>query len=157
MNYSEVEASILRLVTEATEDSARAFAEQTVTRLVRPELLHAAGEDELTEDARTALTTGCANVLTMGAAELHELLATIDDGILVDDGLDTGVLTAVSALEHWKNYLEQNRRSELYELAVRSLEDIDHEVSAALDDFLATPEMAAEYQRIRLLLAPGSE
>ncbi|MEU3601116.1 hypothetical protein ABZ714_20710 [Streptomyces sp. NPDC006798] len=154
MNYSEVEASILRLVTEATEDSARAFAERTVTRLVRPELLRAA-EDELTEDARTALTTGCANVLMMSAAELHDLLVTIDGGILADDGLDTGVLTAVTALEHWKNYLEQNRRGELCELAVRSIEDIDHEVSASLDDFLATPEMAAEYARIRRLLAPG--
>ncbi|MYY08612.1 hypothetical protein GT204_06735 [Streptomyces sp. SID4919] len=156
MHYSEVEASILRLVTEATEDSARAFAEQTVTRLVRPELLHAA-EDELTEDARTALTTGCANVLMTGPAELHDLLAAVDGGILVDDGLDTGVLTAVTALEHWKNYLEQNQRSELCELAVRSIEDIDHEVSATLDDFLATPEMAAEYARIRRLLAPGPE
>lgn len=58
VNYSEVEASILRLVTEATEDSARAFAEQTVTRLVRPELLRAAAEDELTEDARTASPPG---------------------------------------------------------------------------------------------------
>ncbi|WP_329563371.1 hypothetical protein OG711_37600 [Streptomyces uncialis] len=96
----------------------------------------------------------------MGPAELHDLLAAIDGGILVDDGLDTGVLTAVTAvtaLEHWKNYLEQNRRSELYELAVRSIEDIDHEVSATLDDFLATPEMAAEYARIRRLLTPGPE
>ncbi|MFE3074402.1 hypothetical protein [Streptomyces sp. NPDC059247] len=157
MNYNEVEASVLQLVTEATEDNARAFAEQTVTRLVRPELLHSAAEYELSEDARTALTTACVNVLTMNAAELHDLLATIDDGIVVDDGLDTGVLTTVTALEHWKNYLERNRRSEVYELAVRSIEAIDHDVSASLEDFLATPEMAAEYARIRLLLAPGPE
>ncbi|WP_319055058.1 hypothetical protein [Streptomyces europaeiscabiei] len=157
MNYSEVEADILRLIVEATEGSVRAFGEQTVTRLVRPELLRGAADDELTEDARAALTTACVDVLTISAAELHDALATIDDGILVDDDLDAGVLTAISALAHWKSYLEQNRRGELYELAIRSIEDVDHEVSADLGDFLATPEMAAEYERIRQLLDPGAK
>ncbi|MER5521601.1 hypothetical protein [Streptomyces sp. NPDC002763] len=157
MNYSELEADILRLIVEATEDGVRAFGEETVTRLVRPELLRGAAEDELTEDARAALTHACANVLTISAAELHNEIATIYDGILVDDDLDTGVLTAISALAHWKSYLEQNRRGELYELAIRSVEDVDHEVSADLDDFLATPEMAAEYERIRRLLDPGAK
>ena len=60
-------------------------------------------------------------------------------------------------MAHWKSYLERNRRGELYELAIRSIEDVDHEVSADLDDFLATPEMAAEYERIRRLLAPGTK
>ena len=156
MNYSELEADILRLIIEATDDDVRVFGEETVTRLVRPDLLRGAADDELTEDARAALTTACANVLTISAAELRDELATIHDGILADDDLDNGVLTAISALAHWQSYLEQNRRGELYELAIRSIEDVDHEVSADLDDFLATPEMAAEYERIRKLLAPGA-
>ncbi|MFD8814850.1 hypothetical protein ACFV23_26020 [Streptomyces sp. NPDC059627] len=97
------------------------------------------------------------DVLTISAAELHDELATIYDAILVEDGLDLGVLTAISALAHWQSYLEQNWRGELYELAIRSIEDIDQEVSADLDDFLATPEMAAEYERIRRLLAPDAK
>ncbi|WP_234536830.1 hypothetical protein [Streptomyces shenzhenensis] len=157
MDYSELEADILRLIVGATEGSVRAFGEETVTRLVRPELLRGAAEDELTEEARAALTTACANVLTISAAELDDELATIYDGILVDDDLEPGVLTVISALAHWKSYLEQNRRGELYELAIRSIEDIDHEVSADLDDFLTTPEMVAEYERIRRLLAPGAK
>ncbi|MER6524617.1 hypothetical protein [Streptomyces sp. NPDC001508] len=157
MNYSELEADILRLIVAATEGDVRAFGEETVTRLVRPELLDGAAEDELTAEARAALTTACADVLTISAAELHDKLATIYDGILVEDDLDPGVLTAISALAHWHSYLEQNRRGELYELAIRSIEEVDHEVSADLDDFLATPEMAAEYERIRRLLAPGAE
>ncbi|MFJ5840322.1 hypothetical protein ACIQGO_26850 [Streptomyces shenzhenensis] len=156
MDYSELEADILRLIVAATEGDVRAFGEETITRLVRPELLRGAAEDELTEEARAALTTACANVLTISAAELHDELATIYDGILVEDDLDPGVLTAISALAHWHSYLEQNRRGELYELAIRSVEDIDHEVSADLDDILATPEMAAEYERIRRLLDPGT-
>ncbi|MEV7394607.1 MULTISPECIES: hypothetical protein [unclassified Streptomyces] len=156
MDYSELEADVLRLVVGAPEGAVRAFGEETVTRLVRAELLRDAAEDELTEEARAALTTACANVLTISAAELHDNLATIYDGILVEDDLDPGVLTAITALAHWKSYLEQNRRGELYELAIRSIEDIDHEVSANLDDILATPEMAAEYERIRQLLDPGA-
>ncbi|MFF1547450.1 hypothetical protein [Streptomyces sp. NPDC058291] len=156
MDYSQLEADVLRLIVGATESRVRAFGEQTVTRLVRPELLRGAAEDELTEEARAALTTACANVLALSAAELHDALATIYEGILVDDDLDAGVRTAVSALAHWKSYLEQNRRGELYELAIRSLDDVDHQVSADLDDFLATPEMAAEYERIRRLLDPDA-
>ncbi|MFI7295596.1 hypothetical protein [Streptomyces sp. NPDC050121] len=157
MNYSELEADIHRLIVGATEDGLRAFGEATVTRLVRPELLHDAADDELTEEARATLAAACANVLTLSAAELHDKLATIDDGILVDDGLDTKILTVISALAHWKSYLEENRRGEIYELAIRSIEDVDYEVSADLDDFLATPEMAAEYERIRRLLDPGAD
>ncbi|MGW1783710.1 hypothetical protein ACWCQQ_31980 [Streptomyces sp. NPDC002143] len=156
MNYSELEADILRLIVGATEEGARAFGEETVTRLVRPELLRGATEDELSKDARTALITACANILTISATELEDTLATIYDGILVDDDLDAGVLTVISALAHWKSYLQQNRRGELYELAIRSVEDVDHEVSADLDDFLAAPEMAAEYERIRRLLDPSA-
>ncbi|MEU6200304.1 hypothetical protein [Streptomyces sp. NPDC047061] len=156
MDYSELEADVLRLVVGATEAGVRAFGEETVTRLARPELLRGAAEDELTEEARAALATACANVLTISAAELHDELATIYDGILVEDGLDPGVLTVISALAHWQSYLEQNRRGEVYELAIRSIEDIDQEVSADLGDFLATPEMAAEYERIRRLLDPGA-
>ncbi|MFJ3308331.1 hypothetical protein ACIPSA_35690 [Streptomyces sp. NPDC086549] len=152
----QLEADVLRLVVGATESGVRAFGEETVTRLVRPELLCGVAEDELTETARAALATACANVLTISAAELHDALATIHDGILVDNGLDPGVLTAISALAHWKSYLEQNRRGEVYELAIRSIEDIDHEVSADLDDILATPQTAAEYERIRRPLDAGA-
>ena len=62
--------------------------------------------------------------------------------------MDPGLLIVLSALEHWTTYREEQRRGELYELAIRSLEEVDYRVSAALDDFLATPEMAAEYARI---------
>ncbi|MES9539440.1 hypothetical protein [Actinomadura sp. NPDC000600] len=156
MNHSELEADVLRLIIGAADDDARAFGEETVTRLVRPALLDGAAEDELSEEARAALGTACANVLTLSAAELQDELATIYDGILVDDDLDAGVLTAVNALTHWQSYLEQGRRGELYELAMRSIEEVDHQVSADLDDFLATPEMAAEHERIRRLLAPDA-
>lgn len=154
VKYDELEANILQLIVGATDGGVRAFGEQTVTRLVRPELIHGAAEDELSEEAQRALATACANVLTISAGELHNALATIYDGILVDDDLDTGVLTAISALAHWQSYLERNRRGELYELAIRSIEDIDREVSTDLEDFLATPEMAAEYERISRLLDP---
>ncbi|MFJ8110973.1 hypothetical protein [Streptomyces sp. NPDC096132] len=103
-----------------------------------------------------ARTTACSNILTISAAELRDKLATIYDAILIDDGLDTGVLTVISALARWKSYLEQNRRGELYELAIRSIEDVDHQVSTDLDDFLAAPEMASEYERVRRLLDPGA-
>ena len=47
---------------------------------------------------------------------------------------------------------ETGDRDELYELAIRSVERVDFEVSADLGDFLAKPGMAAEFERIERLL-----
>ncbi|MBM0279085.1 hypothetical protein [Micromonospora tarensis] len=155
MRYDELEAAILALVVAAGEDELRVFGIETVTRLVRSELLDSAAEDELTEDAWAALASARENVRTAGAAELRSQLTRIDAGILADDDLDQGLLIVITALEHWTTYLEEDRRGELYELAIRSVEEVDFQVSADLDDVLASPEMAAAYARIRGLLTTG--
>ncbi|MCO1599403.1 hypothetical protein M8C17_30035 [Micromonospora sp. RHAY321] len=155
MRYDELEAAILRLVVAADEDDLRVFGLETVTRLVREELLHTVSADELDEDGWAALTSARETVRTAGATELRAQLVRIDAGIRADDDLDQGLLIVISALEHWTTYLEENRRGELYELAIRSVEEVDFQVSADLDDVLATPEMAAEYARIRRLLTAG--
>jgi hypothetical protein len=90
--------------------------------------------------------------LTIDAGELETLIARIDAGILVDDDLDRGIVAVMTALMHWSTYLRGRRRGELYELAIRSIEDVDFQVNADLDDVLATPEMSAEYERIQRLL-----
>ncbi|MET8043321.1 hypothetical protein ABZU25_20960 [Micromonospora sp. NPDC005215] len=155
MRYDELEAAILRLVVGANEDDLRVFGLETVTRLVREELLDTAADDELTEDGWAALTTARENVRTADATELRAQLVRIDEGILADGDLDQGLLTVITALEHWTTYLEEDQRGELYELAIRSVEEVDFQVSADLDDVLATPEMAAEYARIGRLLTAG--
>ncbi|MEU7801086.1 hypothetical protein AB0J14_01855 [Micromonospora arborensis] len=152
MRYDELEAAILQLVVAAGEDQLRVFGLETVTRLVRPELLDTVADDELTEDGWAALTSARENVRTANATELRAELERIEAGILADGDLDQGLLTVITALEHWTTYLEENGRGELFELAIRSIEEVDVQVSADLDDFLAAPEMAAEYDRIRSLL-----
>ncbi|WP_433317796.1 hypothetical protein ACQP0U_10085 [Micromonospora sp. CA-269861] len=155
MRYDELEAAILQLVSAAGEADLHAFGLETVTRLVRSDLLDTAADDELDEDAWAALASARENVRTAGAAELRAQLTRIDAGILADGDLDQGLLIVITALEHWTTYLEEDRRGELYELAIRSVEEVDFQVSGDLDDFLATPEMAAEYARIRSLLSGG--
>lgn len=154
MRYAELEAAVLQLVVEASEVNLRTFGAETVARLVKDELLlDFATEDELDEGAWAALTFARENVLTASPAELRAQLVRIDEGVLTDGDMDTGLLTVISALEHWTTYLEEDRRDALYELAIRSVEQVDFQVPSELDDFLATPEMAAEYERIRSLLA----
>ncbi|WP_444950751.1 hypothetical protein [Micromonospora ureilytica] len=155
MRYDELEAAIRELIGEAGEDELRVFGVETVTRLVRSELLDDAVDDDLDEDAWAALASARETVRTADAAELRAQLTRIDAGILADGDLDQGILIVVGALEHWTTYLEEGRREELYELAIRSVEEVDFQVSADLDNFLATPEMAAEYERIRRLLTTG--
>ncbi|EEP70510.1 hypothetical protein MCAG_00837 [Micromonospora sp. ATCC 39149] len=153
MRYDELEADIRHLIAGASEDNLRIFGAETVARLVRDELpLDFAAEDELDEDAWAALAIARENVLTTSATELRTQLARIDEGILTDGDMDPELLTIVSALEHWTTYLETDQRGELYELAIRSIEQVDFQVSADLNDFLAKPQMAAEYERIKRLL-----
>jgi len=152
VTYEELEAAISQLIAGASQDNLRSFGAGTIARLVQDELLDFADEDELDEGAWAALTTARANVLTASATELRTLLSCIDDGVLTDGDMDTGLLTMLSALEHWTAYLEQDQRGDLYELAILSIEQVDFQVSAELNDFLAAPEMAAEYERIRRLL-----
>ncbi|MEV5820483.1 hypothetical protein ABUL04_28050 [Micromonospora harpali] len=152
MRYQEVEAAIQQLIDAAGEDDLHAFGLATITRLTTADLVDEADEDDLDEDAQAALATALETVATADASELRALLDRIDEGTLADGDMDSGLLIVLTALEHWTTYLEEHRRGELYELAIRSLEEVDYRVSAALDDFLAEPEMAAEYARIRQLL-----
>ncbi|MET8279624.1 hypothetical protein [Micromonospora sp. NPDC005174] len=152
MRYDELEAAILQLVIAAGEDDLRAFGLDTVTQLTRDDLLETAVDHEMTEDGWAALASARENVRTVDATELRALLVRIDEGILADGDLDQGLLTVFTALEHWTTYLEENLRGEIYELAIRAVEEVDFQVSADLDDVLATPEMAAEYARIERLL-----
>ncbi|GAA2692675.1 hypothetical protein [Actinoplanes palleronii] len=153
MRYDELEASVVRLVRDAGEDNLRTFGAETVVRLVRDAAaLDPADQDQLDPDAAAALGAACANVLTAGPAELRAQLTRIDDGILADGDMDPELLSVITALEHWTTYLETGLRGELYELAIRSIEQVDFQVSADLGDFLADPEMAAEYARITRLL-----
>ncbi|MEU4336239.1 hypothetical protein AB0F59_16695 [Micromonospora lupini] len=152
MRYDELEAAILRLIVAAGETELRTFGLETVTRLIRGDLLDTVAHDELTEDAWAALANAREDIRTADAAELRALLVRIDEGIRADDDLDQGLLTVITALEHWTTYLEEDQRGELYELAIRAIEEVDFQVSADLDDVLATPEMTAEYARIKRLL-----
>ncbi|WP_405835503.1 hypothetical protein [Streptomyces sp. NBC_01518] len=79
---------------------------------------HTAGCRSPQRDARPGIDAGilqliagataCANVLTSSAAELHDELTTIYDGTLVDDDLDTGVLTVSSASAHGMSVTAQS-------------------------------------------------
>ena len=153
MRYDELEAAIVQLVRNAGDDNLRVFGAETVARLVRDEsVLDAAAEEELDGDAIAALRIVRENVRTAGPAELRTQLTRIDEGILVESDMDPELLTVISALEHWTTYLETGQRGELYELAIRSVEQVDFQVSADLGDFLAAPELAAEFERIERLL-----
>ncbi|MET7668615.1 hypothetical protein [Micromonospora luteifusca] len=68
MRYDELEAEILQLVVAAGEDQLRVFGLETVTRLVRGELLATVADDELDEDGWAALASARENVRTAGAA-----------------------------------------------------------------------------------------
>ncbi|KXK60309.1 hypothetical protein AWW66_19510 [Micromonospora rosaria] len=155
MRYDELEAALRHLIDTAVDERLRVFGAETVARLVRDErLLDIAAESELDEDAVAALTTARQDVRTADAVALRELMTRIDDGVLTDGDMDPELLTTLAALEHWTTYLETGRRGELHELALRSVEQVDFQVSPDLGDFLAAPEMAAEYERIQRLLTP---
>ncbi|ASW53413.1 hypothetical protein [Plantactinospora sp. KBS50] len=157
MRYDEFEAAIRHLVARASDDNLRVFGAETVARLVGDErFFDVAVEHELDDDASAALTIARKSVLTASPAELRVQLTRIEDGILTEGDMDPELLNVISALEHWTTYRETGQRGELYELAIRSIEQVDFQVAADLSDFLAKPEMAAEYARTERLLTTYS-
>ncbi|MER5455514.1 hypothetical protein ABT008_12090 [Micromonospora sp. NPDC002389] len=153
MRYDQLETAIRRLVDTAGDDELRVFGTETVARLVRDErLVDIAADGELDEDAVAAFTLARESAGAADATASRALMTRIDEGVLTDGDMDPELLIVLAALEHWTTYLEAGQRGELYELAIRSVEQVDYQVSAQLDDFLATPEMAAEYARIARLL-----
>ncbi|MCX2953684.1 hypothetical protein [Lentzea sp. NEAU-D7] len=154
MRYDEVEQAVRDLVTAADDESRHRFGAATVVRLTADDDLADAAEAEFDDDARQAFARARTDPAGSAPDRLRAWLDTIDGGTLSDGDMDPQVLRALEVLEHWAGFLTDRDPELVVQLAIRSLEAVDHEVSADLDDFLASPEMAAEFDRIRAHLRP---
>jgi hypothetical protein len=152
MRYDEVEKAVRELAAAADDEKRRRFGAATVVRLTSDEELAAAAEVEFDDDAQQAFAEACADPANSTAEQLRAWLERIDAGTLSDGDMDPQVLIAIQALDHWADHLADGGPEPVAELAIRSIEEVDYHVSAELDDFLGTPEMAAEFDRITTLL-----
>ncbi|GIJ47665.1 hypothetical protein Val02_45510 [Virgisporangium aliadipatigenens] len=159
MDYESLTATVRQLVDEAGEESLRSFGAETVARIVRaetqPGYVH---ESALTGEARQALAEACRNVPTAGADELRGYLARVNHGVLTHDDMDFGLANLLNALDAWTAFLETGDPDQVYDLAEHAFDQIDFQAEEAatvvdMDDVLATPEMAAEYERVQRQLA----
>jgi hypothetical protein len=148
VHYNDVEQAVRDLVTAADDEKRHRFGAETVVRLTAGDDLVDAAETEFDDDARQAFDHARTDPAGSTPDRLRAWLDTIDEGTLSDGDMDPQVLWALEALEHWAGFLAGRDPEFVVQLAIRSLEAVDHEVSAALDDFLASPEMAAEFERI---------
>jgi len=152
MRYKEVEKTVRDLVAEADVDRRRQLGAAMVARLTSDADMRDAAEIEFDDDAQKAFVEACTDPVNSAGGHLRALVSRIDAGTLSDGDMDPQVLSAVMALDHWASYLEEEGAHPIAELAILSLEEVDFQVSADVDDFLATPEMRAEYARITTLL-----
>ncbi|WP_439658535.1 hypothetical protein ACSHWB_40085 [Lentzea sp. HUAS TT2] len=148
MHYNEVEQAVHELVAAADDERRHRFCAETVVRLTTGDDLADAAETEFDDDARQAFEQARTDPAGSTPDQLRAWLDTIDEGTLSDGDMDPQVLWALEALEHWAGFLADRDPEFVEQLAIRSLESVDFEVSARLDDFLASPEMAAEFERI---------
>jgi hypothetical protein len=152
VRYQEVEKTLRDLVAAAPPESGRRLGADVVTRLTSNADMRDVAEFEFDEDAQQAFTEACDDPVNSTGRQLQTLLARIDAGTLSDGDMDPQVISALMALDHWARYLAEGDPGAIAELAIMSVEEVDFQVPANLDDFLATPEMAAEYARITTLL-----
>ncbi len=148
VHYNEVEQAVRELVTAADDEKRHRFGAETVVRLTAGGDLADAAEAEFDDDAHQAFEQARTDPAGSTPDRLRAWLDTIDKGTLSDGDMDPQVLWALQALEHWASFLVDRDPEVVVQLAIRSLEAVDYEVSARLDDFLASPEMAAEFDRI---------
>lgn len=152
VRYAEVEKTVRDMVAEADADRRRRLGADTVVRLTSDEEVVDAAEVEFDDDGHKAFVEACTDPANNTPARLQALLARVDAGTVSDGDMDPQVLSAITALDHWARYLADEDPDPIAELAILSLEEVDYQVSADLDDFLGTQEMAAEYARITTLL-----
>ncbi|MEU4769710.1 hypothetical protein AB0H12_41465 [Actinosynnema sp. NPDC023794] len=152
MEYGEVEKAIRAAVATADEGGRRRLAAAVVARLTGDDELPAAAEVEFDDDARHAFAEACADPAGSTPERLRAWLDRIDAGTLADGDMDPQVTFALEALDRWADYLADPNPDAVADLAIASLNEVDYQVSAELDDFLGTPEMAAEHARITGLL-----
>ncbi|MFJ5986355.1 hypothetical protein [Lentzea sp. NPDC092896] len=148
MHYSEVEQAVRELVTAAGDEQRHRFGAETVVRLTTGDDLTDAAGAEFDDDAQQAFEQARTDPAGSTPDRLRAWLDTIDEGTPSDGDMDPQVLWALEALEHWTGFLVDRDPEFVVQLAIRSLEAVDYEVSARLDDFLASPEMTAEFDRI---------
>lgn len=148
VRYDEVEKAVRELAASADDEKRRRFGAATVVRLTSDGELPELAEVEFDDDAQEAFASACADPAGSTAEQLRGWLDRMDSGTLSDGDMDPQVLFAFQALAHWADYLTDGKADHIAELAIRSLEVVDFQVSATLDDFLGTPEMAAEFDRI---------
>jgi hypothetical protein len=150
VQYEAVEATIRRMVNTVDEQRLLAFGSETVLRLTRDnELLGCVSRWELDASAWQALGGACQDVLRAGPVELRRRLAQIDAGVLSDGDMDSILLLVLASLDLWASFLETGGRREVADLVMRLLDLVDFQAEDGdLADFLASPDVAAEYARI---------
>jgi hypothetical protein len=152
VRYTEVEKALRDLAAAADADRCRRFGADMVVRMTSDADLRDSAEIDLDEDAQQAFAEACADPVNSTGRHLQVLLHRIDAGVLSDTDMDAPLVAAIMALQHWADYLADGDTREIADLAIMSIEEVDHRVPTKLDDFLSTPEMAAEYARITTLL-----
>jgi hypothetical protein len=156
VHYKDVEKAVRELVAAADGDRRRRFGADAVIRLTADPEVADAATVEFDEDGLQAFTDAVADPANSSVGQLQGWVARIDAGTVSDGDMDPQVLSAISALDRWADYLAGDDADAIGDLAILLLEEVDFKVSANLDDFLGTPEMAAEYARITALLGSAT-
>lgn len=153
MTWEDFDAWLRQAVGRASDERRATLAEDTIRRLMRDDLFaRIPSEGELTEEARSAFVAARDAVHAASAEELKRLIAIVDGGVLTDGDMDRALLTMIEAIDAWATFRQSRDPDTVVRLATLSVEDVDFDVNASLDDFLATPAMQAERDRIAAAL-----
>lgn len=154
MRYDEVERAVRSAAEAAAPADRNSMMTYAVARLARPGVAEPAVDEEFTAEAARVFRQACAEATDATAETLDRHLAMVDAGTLSDGDMDHEVMWALSALEARRDFLLRGDPELVASVAIGLLEIIDFRIRGAeIDDFLADPEMLAQYQTILALLA----
>lgn len=152
MRYADVEASIRQWAADADHERRRRMATYAVGELTQIDGIEELAAAEFTLAAASVFLTACRTVTAADAATIEGWLELIDEGTVSDGDMDAEALWALTAIEGWLDFLNTGDGAPVAILAITLLEVIDFEVGADVDNFLADPQIAAEYGKIQELL-----
>lgn len=160
MDNTQFEAAIQRFAVEASDAERRAFALETL-ELMRLDA-EAASQREHAPSERALFEALTSDLVTRDPEELKRLLTKLSDEMSSDDvraiEFDGDLVEYMCAVDHWITYLKTSDPGRIRDLAINRVNCIDFLLNEShggysVENMLGAPEMAAEFERIRVRLA----
>jgi hypothetical protein len=164
MHYAELEQRIAQMASQASAESRRRFAVDTINLLRQS--AQPAIDSEMTQTEQRLLVGLLEGLEDLPVDEMRRTLEALDESMIYDPvraiEFDQHLTELVCAVERWLAYRETGDPGCIEAIAVCGVNSVDYAISGlsteySIDNMLGAEEMRQEYNRQKRLLVGDRE